>query len=351
MADSQNLLEIVTGNHFPRGFATPIRCNAFNEYYIPNSIEELQGFIKQFDEEHCFLTVYSFEQYDQTTRDKSTAIIDVIPFDFDDQENPNNALTDVNKLLGWAKRHGIKPRLHYSANKGFHVFIDLDPIKLKHAQSTLKRFVLDMAEAAGFTTLDIVVIGDFDRVIRIPNTIHEKTGRYCITIDIAQLPFLSMEDIQYMARKKSNYVPERIPANFELEEALHNYDLAIDEEIQKREAEELKIALSNRRTLFPGLHVKTKCAAYITLMANGVSTGSRDHALIGIIHKSKKDGFTYTKTLQTLDEFNSKCDPPLSRNIVETRLKYHWKKDYSICTFFSKICNECMTCPHNKAVN
>lgn len=346
---SQNILEVTTGNNFPRGFANPVRCNKFKEYYIPNSIEDLQGYIDRFEEVNCFLTVYSFRIYDQITRDKNTAIIDCLPFDFDDEACPENALEDVMKFLGWAKKNNFKPRLHYSGNKGFHIFLDINPIQLKYPQSTLKRFAFEMQDSAQFKTLDMSVIGDLDRVIRIPNTKHGKTGRYCIPIDIELIPFLTMKDIEYMARQKSDYVPERIPADESVTNTLFDIDAEIEEELKQREEEERKKAIARTKSVLKNVHVPIQCEAYPAVI-KGIKSGNRDHGLVGIIHKAKKDGHSYEEIWDIIKDYGKKCEPPMPEKLMEVRLKYHMKKDYSICTFFSQFCKECITCPHNRAL-
>lgn len=334
-------LEATTGNRFPRGLATPYRCDYDGVYYIANDIYDILRFIKSNNYRSCYATVYAFRQYDQQNRDKSTAIIDTIPYDFDDKDNPENALADLNKLLGWASRHDIQPRVHYSGSKGFHVFIDIEPVELKHPAETLKMFVEEMQSVADFKTIDMVVPGDLNRVIRIPNTLHRKTGRYCIALNPEIVPFLSIDDITIKAQQPSEYIPVRNPASGDVVEQLHGYDEYIDEQKRIADKEKAKIKSSKFAEL---LSTGGSCPAYDDLIVNGTVEGNRDHAVCGIIHWCKKHRMSEVEIALKLDEFRKKCNPQISSSYVQTKLRYHMKADYTYCYFLRAISDKCKTC-------
>lgn len=349
MIDMVNeLLLQFTGGKFPRALGRPYRCNNFGEYYIVNSIEEIEEHIKNWNETNCYMSVYSYTEYNQENRNKMSAVIDCIPFDFDDKDNPENALSDAKKLLAWCTRHNITPRISFSGSKGAHIFIDLEPIELNHTQEVLKRFAKEINKAAGFKSLDYIVIGDLERVIRIPNTKHKTTGMYCLPLNPKLFPFLSLNSIHRLACNKSTYVPIRTPIAGEIHQLLHEYDDIIDEEIKEMQDKIKKLEEMERRSLFPGLSSGVPCICFKEYMANGAEEGERDIVLVGCIHKLKGDGFTKDKIFRELLEFGSKCNPPLQESYIKSRLDSHFKKSYSLCTFFSKASSICDVCPNKK---
>lgn len=352
----QILLEF-TGNRFPRGFGTPARCNDKRQYYIFNGINGLKKFINQCCETNCYMSVYSFKEYDQTKRNSLSAIIDTIPLDFDDEVNPSNSLRDLKALMGWAKKKGLQFRIQYSGNKGFHAFLDCEPIELNHPKDALKLFVKQMKIESGFQTLndsneiienpntiDMIIIGDLERLIRIPNTLNGKTCRYCIPLDPQMLPFLSMEDIVKMAESKSEFISKRHNNNL-IRDCLIQCDK--DAEILLNERKNVGPKIKNPDDPFedyPGLD----CKAYLHFINNGAGEGMRQAAMIGILHAERVRGKSKEEVYSILLDFNEKCKPKLSFNEIERTLNNHWKKTYSRCTFFSKISNICKICETGK---
>jgi len=345
---TNELLASFSGNMFPRGAGNPYRRNSFGEYYILNSVEDMEAFVKMCDETNCYMTVYSYTEYTQTNRDKYSAVISTIPFDFDDKESLVDAFNDMKKLLAWCKRHDIQPRVQFSGSKGFHLFIDLKPVKLNHPQEVLRKFVYELNKAASLDSLDMMVIGDLERIIRIPNTIHKSSGKYCIPLNPKFIPFLKIEDIQALARNKSDYVPVRCEHDGEVRTLLEEYDEIVEVEIEemKQRLEAGKVKEQNSK--FPGLSVGVPCLAFRDCMENGAEEGIRDHCLVGCICKLKSDGFTKDYIFRKLMEFSGRCTPSLNESYVRTRLNSHWNKNYSFCTFFSKVSATCSVCPNKK---
>ena len=349
MIDMTNaLLNEFVGGKFPHSMGNPVRCNHFREYYIANSVEDIENFIKENNETNCYCSVYHYTEYTQTNRNKFTAIIDCLAFDFDDSEDLDHAINDAKKLVAWAIRHECKPRIHFTGGRGIHIFLDLIPINLKHPQETIRKFCIELNKKAQLDTLDLSIAGDLERIIRIPNTIHKKTGLYCIPINPKLFQFLSAKDLVKMAEHKSNYVPIRYPTDGEI----YNELLKIDDEV-KMEIEEFKKKLAEKEqikknSLFPEIREGAPCLAYIDCMENGVKSGYRNFALAGIAQKCKKDGWTKDKTFKIMCEFGEKCEPKLSESEIKSMLGYHFRADYSICTFFSKFSDCCIVCPNCK---
>ncbi len=345
---TNKLLNEFVGGKFPRSLGNPIRCNHFREYYIANSVEDIEEFIKENNETNCYCSVYSYTEYNQQKRNKFTAIIDCLVFDFDDFENLDHAVEDAKKLVSWANRHGSKPRIHFTGGRGVHIFLDLLPINLKHPQETLRKFVIELNKKAQLDTLDLSVVGDLERIIRIPNTIHKKTGLYCIPINPTLFPFLTSKDLVKMAEHKSNYIPIRQPISGDIHTVLLEMDNQVELEIEEFKKKIKEKELAKKNSLFPEIREGTACLAYIDCVENGVKSGYRNFALAGIAQKCKKDGWTFDKTFRIMCQFGEKCEPKLSESEIKNMLGYHFKVDYSICTFFSKFSDSCIVCPNRK---
>lgn len=341
---TNELLMQFTGNMFPRTGGTPFRHNAFHEYYIFNSVEDIEQFIQTHNETNCYCSVYPYEEYSQTNRNKMSAIINTIPFDFDSNEDLEFAYKDLKIILSWCKRHSIEPRVYFTSNKGFHLYLDIDPINLVHPQETLRKFVFELNKAAHTNTLDSTVIGDLERIMRLPNTKHKDTGLYCIGLNTKLIPFLTIKDILKLAEKKSDYVPIRKPVTGDVHKTLHEMDELVGIEIEEMKVRIEEERLKEKNSLFPGLTCGIPCLAYRVCIDNGVSSGYRNYATAGIVQKCKKDGLTFDKTLRILIEFGEKCKPAMNESELKSVLNYHWKTDYSICTFFSKFCETCNIC-------
>lgn len=343
----ERLISTVTNDKYPRGFATPYRCNYDKQYYIVYKPEDLVKYISQVNEINGYLTVYSFFQYDQDLRDADTARIDTIPFDFDDEEDPSNSLTDLRALLGWCERHSIDPRMQYSANKGFHLFIDTEPLYLREPKYTLKRFFRNMQQKAKFKTVDPVVIGDLDRVMRLPNTIHKSTGRYCIPLSKEQVKFLDLEDIIEMSYSKSEYIPERNPIGDDHE--IIQYIYKLDEQVaeERKRTREKREYINNSR--FSNILVRSSkgCAACEYFLSEGATKGERDLALCGIIQRLNSLHITDAEIYDQVTEFGKKCTPPLRKSEIDSKFKYHMNNSYSPCAFLVDICEECAVCEKN----
>lgn len=124
---------------------------------------------------------------------------DKLFFDFDDKENPENAKKDAEKLLQMFDSQGINVsqsvKVYFSGCKGFHVVLHtnrvFNPTQMKEV-ATITKEVLELE------TIDTVIYNT-TRLIRLPNTKHEKTGLYKIEIEPDDLINKSIEEIRAKA--------------------------------------------------------------------------------------------------------------------------------------------------------
>jgi len=143
--------------------------------------------------EDFYVAVYSNDQIQKKMID--TVFIDI------DADNLNEAYEKLWIVLRKLEGLGIDPgrlRIYFSGKKGFHVFLDFEPLYLPpfiHLGSLLHRALKSLGIAGRF--IDQRVLGDWRRVSRVPFTRHSKSGLYCIPID----PTQDIISIQALASK------------------------------------------------------------------------------------------------------------------------------------------------------
>lgn len=336
-------LEVFTGGVFPRCMAFPYRCDWNRNYFIVNFVDEMIAYVRNHDSVNCYCTMYAFEEYTQTTRNANSAIINSINFDLDSTDLAQ-ALFDAKKIVQWAKRHGVQPLLNFSGSKGFHIYLPIVPVKLKYPRRTLEQFTQELQESAQLATIDTVVTKDLNRVLRLPGTLHKKTGRYCAPIDVDILPYIEINDIIKVAQSPPTYVPERIESFGEVRNHLIEIDNTITQNINTYKNTMNESAVGNIMTGYP---YNSTCPAVENLLKNGAQLGTLDMCIVGIIC-AKRDSQDILTLEKTLHNFNKKCDGKITCGHIAEKIKYHYYKNFRPCSFLRDICPECATCAMNK---
>lgn len=137
------------------------------------SKEELVQQILEHNGVHpCYLSVSIFED--------NAPYLTSLPFDFDSTDL-DKAKKDALKLYNIFLAFNWSASLVFSGRKGFHIHlytqIQYYPDVIIQNVHNFYRCSLDLE------TLDIKVLGQANRLMRIPGTVHEKNGQYCFTID------------------------------------------------------------------------------------------------------------------------------------------------------------------------
>lgn len=334
-----NVLDTIMNNRYPRGMGNPARGNAHRGFYIAQNSADIYKFCESNKFTDVYYTAFGFTKYDNPSTDAKYAVLDTIPFDFD-SKNLQLSLTDARKLVIWCHNHDIEPRVTFSGNKGFHVFIDLVPVVINNAAKTVKQFCTELSDAAGFTTVDRVIFGDLNRLIRVPNTINNKGALYCIPINSKEFINLNLDDILKMAKEPQYKNIVRVNTrNKELISSLLDISANMPEDRGKL----VKNENSKLARVFEYAPIN-RCRAAEMLVSSGTDEGARDLALSGIIRYYAQLGFSKDAILQKCYLFDSHCNRPMRRSHIEYKVNYHMNKDYSHCTFLSKIDGVCNGC-------
>jgi len=104
-----------------------------------------------------------------------------VPFDFDSlEDNLENAYNEANRVYDFFKSSGFQTSLNFSGNRGFHVLVKTKPDIYSSRQ--LRKFHDIIARLLRLKFVDRQLFGDIRRLIRIPGTLHPKTGLLAFTI-------------------------------------------------------------------------------------------------------------------------------------------------------------------------
>lgn len=141
----------------------------------------------------------------KTRTDSSRLSLDRIFLDFDNKENPELALREAAKVYDVLSAVlECVPAINFSGSKGCHILIDADREPKIELNEALRRGVLvEFTERyidALKVSYDREVAIDLNRLERISNTRHQKSGLWCIPLSREELD-LPLETIRELARE------------------------------------------------------------------------------------------------------------------------------------------------------
>lgn len=119
--------------------------------------------------------------------------LDLVSFDFDHEEDPEQALNDVKKFCDWLSITDLA--IFYSGSKGFHVMVPFGYFPIE-ADETLPNKLKELAKVLkeAYPTLDTSIY-NYNRKFRVPFTLHEKTNRYKTWIPVEHIQEISIDEI------------------------------------------------------------------------------------------------------------------------------------------------------------
>lgn len=114
-------------------------------------------------------------------------------FDFDHKEDAAQCIPDVKRVVNFF--HDILQipsqytRIYFSGSKGFHVIVEPEVFDIRPSEDLhlrMKKATMYLAEMLELKTYDPVVYS-VRRVLRLPNSIHEKTKLFKIELSLAEV--------------------------------------------------------------------------------------------------------------------------------------------------------------------
>lgn len=154
---------------------------------------------------NCFTTVQRFAT--QNRKKSGEIFLSPLYFDLDHAENPAISQADAVKLIKFfTEELDVKESdiwVYFSGSKGFHILINSRALGIEPSDDLHKIF----KHIAGYLvhrlelqSLDLVVY-TAKRMLRLPNTIHQKTRKYKIELNIEELTDKTLEEIKEMANQ------------------------------------------------------------------------------------------------------------------------------------------------------
>lgn len=173
---------------------------------------------------HCYFSVYALRH-----GGFEDAYMDKVYFDFDGE----NAQDDVLALSDRLVQEGHQHLITFSGRKGFHLYIFTTGYKdLQHTKGALHNAHTHYISELGID-VDDHVVGDIARVSRVPNTVHLKSGNYCVPVTRDMLRSKSFDEICDYASEQRNeftYYGDSLLDISEFDEPVSDNDYGIDEE-------------------------------------------------------------------------------------------------------------------------
>jgi len=165
MTKSANLI-----SDFPRSMGNP------RQRFIAFTAEQRDDYIKKYIKTNdLYISVYKFRTLtEEGELDRSTAVIDKVFFDFDD-----DWLDDIYKINAWCDKYDIL-RYNQFSGRGTQCLIFTDGVvsNKKESIGNFQRFLQHQIQIKN----DPKVIGDTSRIFRYPNTYNFKGLRYCVPL-------------------------------------------------------------------------------------------------------------------------------------------------------------------------
>ena len=168
---------------------------------IINNMEELITNINTYlSRNNLYTTVYPYKYTNTTIAYYDTAFIDKVFIDIDSvvRNNEVDIVSEANKLIEYLN----KEQYYYSINfsgRGFHFFIYTTNVDIEHKKYSLGNYVLELINKLNLN-VDRSSVGDIARLVRLINTINQKSRLYCIPIHNDEVN--DLEKIKELAKSK-----------------------------------------------------------------------------------------------------------------------------------------------------
>lgn len=252
---------------------------------------------------NCFATVQRFASQE---RIKGEAFIAPLYFDLDHEGDPSVSQADAIKLVEFfTNEFGVKLTdiwIYFSGSKGFHVLVDSRSIGIQpraDLHKIYKHIAGYLIHRLELTSLDVVVYTS-SRMLRLPNSIHQKTKLFKIELSFEELQTMKLEDIKKRAEMpRKDRAVERTEKVELRQKAAHFYNDKMNEYLQA--AATKSKAVENQKFRFQ----KGKPPVCVTdILENGwKKDGDRNQATVQLACYFKDAGHDKQETLKVLEEW------------------------------------------------
>jgi hypothetical protein len=159
----------------------------------------------------CYMSVQAYKSRDVIYG------LDKLFFDFDCKDDPQKAWKDIQKFTRTLENYyRIKPLTVFSGKKGYHLYVWLwntvqfHNIKEQTIKSIYKGLQDKLLKGLSFETIDPAPLGDIKRLARVPYSIHEKSGKPCLPVNLDYKPQLISSLFEYRRYALGPYFLEKV---------------------------------------------------------------------------------------------------------------------------------------------
>jgi len=268
----------------------------------------------------AYSTLFCFDKHYQELYQKTKSVRGANQFEcysdwcWFDIDSPvlGDAIIDAQALCRGLQTLGVLKHtvIFFSGKKGFHIGIPSRLFDLKPNVEFPAQMKTICQGIAGSFGIEIdTSIYNSNRLWRLPDSEHSKTGYYKTPLPTDKFLQMSESDIIKLAKKQRSTAPAYVLAPkvkplAELCEFVKS--LSSDKAVKRNTDWELPV-ISERM-----LRVKRKALEF--LLTQGVGQGNRDNATLLRASESRKIGTSKSDCLEQIQKWNIKNSPPLDDN-------------------------------------
>ncbi len=262
----------------------------------------------------------------------------ISPFyaDFDDEKNPDQARKEVVAVAKKFISHYDIPEatisICFSGMKGFSLVIDHTVFKAEASANlplVWKSIMGELASDLNLKTADTKVY-DRRRLLRLPNSRHQKTGLFKIPLSLTELENLTIDQIKEIAAKPREPIPAKQAQPIPKAEQLFN-----------KHKEKIETWLNERKTAFKSNKLKTSAddpPCIKTLLASGAKIGSRNNSMFQLAVYCAQKGLSPDEIEDHCYTFANHCERTIEdfprtgevKSIVDSAMKGVQEGRYSV---------------------
>jgi len=296
------------------------RGNIRNMYEIPKLIEanyQTDCYVNTLLFQESFKTFVSNTDSVKEYRGVAKMVYFPIDIDSSDLDESLNKLRDLLELLNVNDVPTMHMKYYFSGSKGFHVLIPNIMIGASPSES-ISRYMKKFGKLLLDDLLFDPTIYNHVRLLRCPNTKHQKSGLFKIPITAQEIYLKTIEWFKEKAKEprfdvvQEKYTGSQIPFLHSLWLEAVNSSTTVYNVSKFKESEQYK---------FP---------CHRAIFENGAGEGSRNETALRAAWILKKhSGLTEDLTLAVLEKWNKKNQPPLEIEELTTVIKQAYAGNYN----------------------
>jgi hypothetical protein len=280
-------------------------------------VREVSDIIGKYEAFECYSTYLLFgkdlmdyvNEHGSVSGYDGKAFAYFLPIDVDDPALEKALEIARRILLLLVENWGLAPeavRCYFSGSKGFHILLDgrvfgeVTPSRnLHYLFSKIREIIAKQANV----NIDLS-IRDKLRLIRLPNTLHQKSELYKIPLHVNELAGLTVEEITHMAKRpvklsgvdRSGLIPDiDVKPNVTASEVFKKAVSMVREK---------KIKINIDRGAGDKLPWDVLCDARKEIWLSHIGEGLRHNCAMRILSQFRNSGFSEEKSLRLMTEWN-----------------------------------------------